>query len=52
MEVQRTEYNFSSLESYVVLLARSKILSSFNLVNETKIVVILKVSFEKMIILV
>ena len=52
MEVQRTEYNFSSLESYVVLLAKIKILSSFTLVNEIKIVVILKCSLKKMIILV
>ena len=47
MEVQRTEYNFSSLESYVVSLAKRKILSSFNLVNEKEIVDILKVFFEK-----
>ena len=38
-EVQRTEYNFLSLESYVVSLAKRKILSSFNLVNEKKLLI-------------
>ena len=34
IKVQRAEYNFSSLESYIVSLAKRKILSSFNPVNE------------------
>ena len=45
MEVQRNEYNVSSLESYVSSLTKGKILSSFNLVNEKEIVDILKVFF-------
>ena len=47
MEVQRTEYDFSSLESYIISLAKRKILSSFNLANEKEIVDILKVRFEQ-----
>ena len=46
-EVQKTEYNFSKLESYVVLLAKRKRLFSFNLVNEKEIVDILKVILKK-----
>ena len=41
MEVQRAECNFLSLESYIVLLTKSKILSNFNLVNEKEIIDIL-----------
>ena len=42
MEIERTEYNFSNLESYVESLARRKILSSFNLVSKEEIFDILK----------
>ena len=46
MEVQKKKYKVSTLKSYIIPLALKKKFSSFNHVNESGIVNVVKVCFE------